>query len=105
MALHVKGVVLVFRDLTEQLRAAEAARKASEDVRHTQKMEAVGRLAGGLAHDVNDMMTTVIGFGELVLEHPPVGRPVRDMVVEMKRAGDRAAGLTVSFSVSPARKS
>jgi two-component system cell cycle sensor histidine kinase/response regulator CckA len=90
----VCGAVVVFRDVTRQKRAEDAVRLAEDRVRQAQKIEAVGRLAGGIAHDVNNMMTVVTGFGELVLEQLPEGHPVRGMVREIKKAGDRAAAVT-----------
>ena len=68
--------------------------KGEERVRQSQKMDAVGQLAGGVAHEVNNMMTAVIGFGELVMGRLPPGDPVRADVAEMVKAGERAARIT-----------
>jgi signal transduction histidine kinase/ActR/RegA family two-component response regulator len=77
--------------------------RAEERIRQAQKMDAVGQLAGGVAHEVNNMMTAVIGFGELLLkrlEGPVGGAPplspeaVRADVEEMVNAGKRAAAIT-----------
>ena len=57
-------------------------------------MEAVGTLAGGVAHEVNNMMTAVLGFGEYALRGLPAERPERADVEEMVKAGRRAAGIT-----------
>ncbi|MBI5585150.1 MAG: PAS domain S-box protein [Deltaproteobacteria bacterium] len=59
-----------------------------------QKMEAVGRLAGGVAHDFNNLMTVVLGFSDLVLQELPDCSPLRPEVEEIKNAGHRAAALT-----------
>lgn len=81
--------------LERQLREAELR------LREAQKLEAVGRLAGGVAHDVNNMMTVVTGYAELLLSQMPVDDPNRGLVEELKQAGDRTAGITrqlLSFS-------
>ena len=57
-------------------------------------MEAVGRLAGGVAHDFNNMLSVIIGYSELLLERADTDGQVRKQCEEIKRAGDRAASLT-----------
>jgi two-component system, cell cycle sensor histidine kinase and response regulator CckA len=63
-------------------------------LRQTQRLEAVGRLAGGVAHDFNNMLTAITGYGEMVRGALPVGDPLRLDVDEILKAADRAAGLT-----------
>jgi two-component system cell cycle sensor histidine kinase/response regulator CckA len=72
----------------------EDERRAADHLRQTQRIEAVGNLAGGLAHEVNNMMTAVIGFGGFVLKGLPEDDPHRSDVSEMVKAATRAAGVT-----------
>src|SRR3989338_6645040 len=68
----VVGAVGIYQDLTERNRLEEEFRQA-------QKMEAVGRLAGGGAHDFNNLLTGILGYGELVLEQLSANEPMRDL--------------------------
>jgi PAS domain S-box-containing protein len=72
----------------------EDDRRAAEHLRQAQRLEAVGSLAGGVAHEVNNMMTAVIGFGGFVLKGLPAEHPHRSDVTEMVKAANRAAGIT-----------
>ena len=80
-------VLIVCEDITER-------HILQQQLAQAQKMEAVGRLAGGVAHDFNNLLTAIRGFAELHLaEHPP-GDTGRDDVLEIERAAERAAQLT-----------
>jgi PAS domain S-box-containing protein len=83
----VSGVIAVSLDVTEQKRLEEQYRQA-------QKMEAVGRLAGGVAHDFNNLLTIISGYSDLVLDALPAGDPCRELVGEIRKSGARATALT-----------
>lgn len=69
-------------------------RSLEEQLRHSQKLEAVGRLAGGIAHDFNNLLTAINGYCDLILEDLPARNPLHSDLLEIRRAGERAATLT-----------
>jgi signal transduction histidine kinase len=80
--------------LDEQRRAEEEGRIVAERLRHAQRMEAIGRLAGGVAHDFNNLLTAIIGSTRLLLRQTGRGDPARSGLEDIERAADRAASLT-----------
>jgi PAS domain S-box-containing protein len=81
------GYVWFFRDITE-------GKRLQDQYYQAQKMEAVGRLAGGVAHDFNNLLMVISGYSELALHHPTDGHSVARDLVEIKNCSDRAALLT-----------
>jgi PAS domain S-box-containing protein len=83
----VIGLIGIARDITEMKRLEEQFRQA-------QKMEAVGRLAGGVAHDFNNLLTVINGYSGLVFNRLSADDPSRKLIAEIQKAGERAANLT-----------
>jgi two-component system, cell cycle sensor histidine kinase and response regulator CckA len=83
----VRAIVLNVRDLTER-------RRLEDQLRQSQKMEAVGQLAGGVAHDFNNLLTAILGYCNLMLDDIPLDNPIRSDLEEIRLAGERAAALT-----------
>ena len=71
-----------------------ARRQLEEQLRQSQKMEAIGRLAGGIAHDLNNALTAIAGYAELALNEVKSGHPARPDVEEIRRAAERAGSVT-----------
>jgi PAS domain S-box-containing protein len=91
---RLRGAILVFRDITSR-------RQLEEQLSHARKMDAVGRLAGGVAGDFNNVLTVIAGYSELLRSQIPASSPQRRFADEILYAGERAAGLTrqlLSFS-------
>ena len=83
----VRGVVVLFSDVTER-------RRLEEQLRHAQKMDAVGRLAGGVAHDFNNLLTVIAANMEFLAAELEPGSQARADADEVSAAADRAAALT-----------
>lgn len=88
------GMTAIIADVTEAKRAEEALRKSEEKLVQSQKMEAIGRLAGGVAHDFNNILSVILGYSELLLARPGEQCPERKEIEEIFRAGERASVLT-----------
>jgi len=87
LAARIVNYVAVQRDVTRES-------QLEEQVRQSQKIEAVGRLAGGVAHDFNNLLTIIGGYCDLLLDRLGAEDPSRGHIGEIKKAADRATSLT-----------
>ncbi|MEK7235510.1 MAG: PAS domain S-box protein [Nitrospirota bacterium] len=90
----VEDIGLKIGQFGERARTEGVLRETEAQLRQAQKMEAVGRLAGGVAHDFNNLLTVIRGYSELLLSRLILTDPMRKDMEEIKKAADRASGLT-----------
>jgi PAS domain S-box-containing protein len=88
---HLVGAV---HDITARKRAEERHLQVEEALRHSQKLDSIGRLAGGVAHDFNNILGVILGYGELMRTQVSESHPARSRLEQVINAAQRAAGLT-----------
>ncbi|MGA2447400.1 MAG: response regulator [Polyangiaceae bacterium] len=81
-------------DITARKRIEAERAKLEEQLAISQRMEAIGSLAGGIAHDFNNLLSVILGYTEFAMEGTSAGDPRREALLEVKKAGERAAALT-----------
>jgi len=84
----------IVRDITDLRRAELEQEQLHAQLRQAHKMESVGRLAGGVAHDFNNMLGVIIGHNEMAMEKTPPSSPVMDDLREIQHSAERSAELT-----------
>jgi two-component system cell cycle sensor histidine kinase/response regulator CckA len=91
-------------DITDLKQAEHALREKDEQLRHSQKMEAIGQLAGGLAHDFNNVLSVILNYAELLMQDIHEGDPRLDDLQAIREAGQRAASLIEQLLVFSRKK-
>ena len=84
---NVLGVASLVQNVTERV-------ALEERLRQSQKMEAVGRLAGGVAHDFNNLLTVILGYSQILADGVPTDSRLADSTAQIKSAAEKAAGIT-----------
>jgi two-component system, cell cycle sensor histidine kinase and response regulator CckA len=87
-------IIGTLRDITERKHAEEEREKLRRQLAQAQKMEAVGRLAGGVAHDYNNMLSVILGYTEMALEQVAPADPLHADLKEVYNAGRRSMEIT-----------
>jgi hypothetical protein len=87
-------VTIACRDMTARVEAESKREKLEAELRQSQKMEAIGRLSGGVAHDFNNLLTIILGNTEMLEDESGLPEQVRELLAEIRESGTRAADLT-----------
>lgn len=90
----ISAGIVIFHDITDRKRAEEDRERLQAQLLQAQKMESVGRLAGGVAHDFNNMLQAILGNASLALEENPGPGQLREHLEEIQKAAERSADLT-----------
>ena len=91
---EITGGIIINNDISDRKRAEQALAEKTDQLRQSQKIEAVGRLAGGVAHDFNNLLTVITGYCELMMIKIGEGSPLLPDLQEIGKSADRAAALT-----------
>jgi PAS domain S-box-containing protein len=88
-----KEILCIGTDITELKRAEQEKRDLEARLQRAQKMEAIGTLAGGVAHDLNNILSGIVSYPELLLMDIPQDSPLRKPILTIQKAGERAAAI------------
>jgi len=103
------AILAVVRDITERIREEEALKQNEEKLVRLRKMESLGLLAGGVAHDLNNVLSGIVSYPELILLNLPEDGKLRKQIETIKKSGERAVAivqdlLTVARGVAIAKE-
>ncbi|MBI5510736.1 MAG: response regulator [Deltaproteobacteria bacterium] len=90
----IVGVLGAYQDITERKQAETQRQRLEEQLRASQKMESIGSLAGGVAHDFNNLLSVILSYTGFAMGTVQDGDPLKDDLLEVKKAADRAVALT-----------
>jgi len=89
----INGIVATCRDVTERRRSEKEKLELQARLLRAQKMESIGTLAGGVAHDLNNVLSGIVGYPDLLLLHLPKDSPLRKPILALKETGKKAAAI------------
>ncbi|MDK9708845.1 MAG: PAS domain S-box protein [Desulforhopalus sp.] len=87
-------IAVMFHEISDRKRAEEEKEKLQAQLIQAQKMESVGRLAGGVAHDFNNMLGVILGHTELAMKKLDSSNPIHENLASIRKAAERSANLT-----------
>lgn len=90
----IEGIVVFTRDISERKRVEQDQQRLRDQLSQAQKMESIGRLAGGVAHDFNNILQAITVYAEMLKEALPAGTEPREHASEIGRSAERASALT-----------
>ncbi|HHP7236307.1 MAG TPA: ATP-binding protein [Desulfobacterales bacterium] len=93
VAVGEDQAMAIIRDITDRVRAAAERRRLEDKLRQAQKMEAVGTLAGGVAHDLNNVLSGLVSYPQLLLMDLAPDSPLYGPIQTIQRSGEKAAGI------------
>ena len=97
------GNIVILSDITDRKQEEEEKRKLEVQLQRAEKMEAIGTLAGGVAHDLNNMLSAIVAYPELLLMQIPEDSPLRKLILRIQDSGNKAAA-TVQDLLTLARR-
>jgi two-component system, cell cycle sensor histidine kinase and response regulator CckA len=89
----IKVLQGIFRDITERKLAAEEKQHLEERLQRSEKMESLGMLAGGVAHDLNNVLGIIVGYSELLLHETDIKTPIRKRIENILNSSERATAI------------
>lgn len=101
---RVESIIGALQDITIEREAAMEHARLAAELAQAQKLESLGRLAGGVAHDFNNLLTVISGYAQLLLARASENDPARNGLLQIRRAGDRAASLIEKLLTFSRRK-
>jgi len=93
VAVGADQAVAIIRDITDRIKAAAERRRLEEKLRQAQKMEAIGTLAGGVAHDLNNVLSGLVSYPQLLLMDLPADSPLQGPIKTIQQSGEKAANI------------
>jgi len=91
---RMSGYISLIRDVTQRVEAEEQQHQLQAQLRQAQKMESIGRLAGGVAHDYNNMLSVILGYAQMAQSKTKPGMPVHEFLRQIIDAAQRSSAMT-----------